>query len=147
MFSFYNKLYSPKHLEEIGVDMIYHDKLDDHFLFISNYILDTHSIINITPFSKSIGKPSGFKITVDKKILRDSVYTIILTKEIDTSEFFHKLIDGIINSTNPFLVKNFKYISRDICGSESLEVYDKLCIAPNGHDVLILQSLEKLVKK
>ena len=56
MFSFYNKLYSPKHLEEIGVDMIYHDKLDDHFLFISNYIINIHSIINITPFNKSIGK-------------------------------------------------------------------------------------------
>ena len=144
MFSFYNKLYSPKHLEEIGVDMIYHDKLDDHFLFISNYIINIHSIINITPFNKSIGKSSGFKITVDKKILRDSVYTIILTKEINISEFFHKLIDSIINSTSPFLVKNFKYTS---CGSESLEVYDKLCIAPNGHDVLILQSLEKLNKK
>lgn len=125
--------------------MIYHDKLDDHFLFISNYILDTHSIINICLFNKSIGKSSGFKITVDDKILRDSVYTIILTKEINTSEFFHKLIDGIINSTSPFLVKNFKYTSS--CGSESLEVYDKLCIAPNGHDVLILQSLEKLMEK
>lgn len=115
--------------------MLYSDKLPDNLLFISDTINNSKCIINITT------TPLGFKISINDKILKDSVYTIILSNKIISEQFFNKLIDGIINSTNPSLIKNFKYVSNE----KYIEIHDKLYIAPNGYDVLILQALEETV--
>lgn len=141
MFSFYSKLYSPKHLEEIGVDMIYTNQLPNHFLFISNKITECNKIINVVSIPKTITTSSGFRITVDDKILRDSIYTIILNenKFKTTSElkkFFNNLIDKITDASTSFNKMNFKYKNNTY-----LEVYDEFTASPIGHDVLILQSL------
>ena len=139
MFSFYSKLYSPKHLEEIGVDMIYNNKLPNHFLFISNKITECNKIINVVNLNKTINNPSGFRVSIDDKILKDSIYTIILNEnkfksDLEQDKFFNNLIKRIADTH----LMNFKYSFKN---NKYLEVYDEFIASPIGHDVLILQSL------
>ena len=121
--------------------MIYTNQLPNHFLFISNKITECNKIINVVSIPKTITTSSGFRITVDDKILRDSIYTIILNenKFKTTSElkkFFNNLIDKITDASTSFNKMNFKYKNNTY-----LEVYDEFTASPIGHDVLILQSL------
>lgn len=139
MFSFYSKLYSPKHLEEIGVDMIYNNKLPNHFLFISNKITECNKIINIVNIPKTINNPSGFRVSIDDKILKDSIYIIILNEnkfktDLEQDKFFNNLIKRVADTH----LMNFKYSFNN---NKYLEVYDEFTASPIGHDVLILQSL------
>ena len=139
MFSFYSKLYSPKHLEEIGVDMIYNNKLPNHFLFISNKLTECNKIINVVNLNKTINNPLGFRVSIDDKILKDSIYTIILNEnkfktDLEQDKFFNTLIKKIADTH----LMNFKYSFKN---NKYLEVYDEFTASPIGHDVLILQSL------
>lgn len=121
--------------------MIYTNQLPNHFLFISNKITECNKIINIVNIPKTITNSSGFRISVDDKILRDSIYTIILNenkfkKNSELTQFFNNLIDKLTDNSNSLNKMNFKYKNNTY-----LEIYDEFTASPIGHDVLILQSL------
>lgn len=119
--------------------MIYNNKLPNHFLFISNKITECNKIINVVNLNKTINNPSGFRVSIDDKILKDSIYTIILNEnklksDLEQDKFFNNLIKRIADTH----LMNFKYSFKN---NKYLEVYDEFIASPIGHDVLILQSI------